>query len=152
MLTATATGPFSAIDSELDGRIERTPFRDDAIEQTPALEFLGGDSPSGQGKLHGTVIRDAPRQAEQAAGAGHDPDTDLGEPEDRGLRSDDEVARKCQLEPSAERIALNRRDERGCRGRLQQPVVRQVIVKPPSTTRFSPVMNAAASDAKNRAA
>ena len=55
---------------------------------------------------------DNARQALSAAGGGDNPKAELRLAEFRGLRGDPDVARQRQLEPAAERVAVDRRDRR----------------------------------------
>ena len=64
--------------------------------------------------------RDDPGQALGAAGAGEQTELDLGDAEARALVDDAQVARERELEPAAERHAVDRGDAR-LREPLQAP-------------------------------
>ena len=62
--------------------------------------------------LHGDVLARRARPPLRAAGAGDDPEVDLGLAEPRGVAGDDEVAHQRQLAAPTQRVAVHGRDQR----------------------------------------
>ena len=109
----TASGGIAAIAiGETERRVDRLRRRDDGRDETGRVRLVGRHRPAGQDQVHGPRHADRPRQTLRPAGAGHDPDPDLGLPELRIVAGHDEVARHGQLAAAPKRIAADRRDER----------------------------------------
>ncbi len=64
-----------------------------------------------------------------AAGAWDDPEVDLGLPQTRGVARDDQVAHQGELAPTAERVAVHRRNQGFAEGRDAGPPARLIALQ-----------------------
>src|SRR3954447_4806089 len=97
--------------------VEETFRRDDLCDEAERMRLLGGQ-PTG-GKQH-VVRHERPDGAGEPLGpapAGAQPEQPFGQREDRGRRRDQHVAAQRDLEPAAERVAVDRADH-GCPERV----------------------------------
>ena len=84
----------------------------DLVHEPDPLGLGRGQDAPGQDQLLGPRGPDDPRQPLRPAGARRDGQAHLGQAELRALRGDPDVAAQRQLEPAAERVALDRGDRR----------------------------------------
>src|SRR5439155_15362164 len=80
--------------------------RHDPVDEPDAERFLGGDRPPEVDELARPGLADAPDQALRAPEARDEPEVDLGLPEARALRGDEQVAGERQLETAPQRDAV----------------------------------------------
>src|SRR5262249_11457025 len=105
--------------------------RDDARNEPGAQRLVRRQEPAGENHVRREGLADGAGQPLGAAGAGHDPEVDLGLAELRGLRRHDQVARHRELATAAEAVAGDRRDERSAqRPDRVPPVDAAVLVEP----------------------
>ena len=98
---------------ELDGRLQRVLVLDDFVDQAPSLRLVRAHRLTCERQLHGDLQRDLAWEPDQPTGAREDPPLDLGQPERRPLRCDDEVAHQRDLRSATERESVDRGDHRG---------------------------------------
>src|SRR5438093_11094527 len=84
----------------------------DPIDEPDTERLLGGDHPPEVDELAGPGLADAPDQALRAPEARDEPEVDLGLPEARALRGDEQVAGERQLETAPQRDAVEGTDDR----------------------------------------
>src|SRR5438445_683227 len=93
------------------GDLDRHLCRHDLVGDAELLGPRRGDRGSGQHGLHGGVLARGSRPSLRAAGAGNDPQVDLGLPESGGIAGDDHVAHQRELAPATQRVAVDGADE-----------------------------------------
>ena len=86
--------------------------RNDFGDEAAALGLRGVHHPAGEAKLHRLGFADRPRQALRAAGAGHDPQFDLGLAEFGRVGGENNIAHQGELAAAAQRKAGDRGDDR----------------------------------------
>ena len=76
------------------------------------MRLFGVDGAAGQDHVQRARLADHARQPLRAAVTGDEPELDLGQAHLRVARGEAERARERQLEPAAERVAVDDRDRR----------------------------------------
>jgi len=87
-------------------------LRVDVVHEPDLERFVGGQELSRDHHVERPGLTDQPGQALGPAGAGKDPQRDLGEPDLPGiLRHHAQVGRERDLEPAADAVSVDRRDD-----------------------------------------
>ena len=85
------------------------------LDQAPVVRGAGVDEVAGHVQEHRAADADEPGEALRAAAAGNQPELDLRLPELSVVGRNPDVAAHRDLEPAAQAVALDRRDERSPR-------------------------------------
>ena len=85
---------------------------DDRVDDAVLLQLLDRRRVAGEDELERPFRPDEPRQALRAAGAGQEPELDLGQADAGARRRDAVMAAERELEAAAERRAVQRGDDR----------------------------------------
>src|SRR5918998_1169253 len=97
---------------ERGGDLERLTRLAQPVHEAMVVGQLGRDGIAREGQFHRHVEGNLARQAEQAAGRGHERPLDLGDAERGGRRGDDEVAGQHDLGAAGEGGTVDRGDDR----------------------------------------
>ena len=112
LAAATASGPAWRSRRRARRRVGEVRRRHDVGDEAERVGALRADAPPGEDQLLGDGDAGDARQPLGAARARDDPQPHLRQPELGGVGGDAEVAGERQLEPAAERGAVDRRDHR----------------------------------------
>ena len=89
-----------------------SPFGRQLVDDAEPVRLLGRDVAAGDDHVERRLRPDQPRQALRAAGAGQDADLHLGQPDPGARHGDPVMAGERGFEPAAQRIAVDRGDDR----------------------------------------
>ena len=93
----------------------------DLGDQPPGLGGLGGDRLGGEEEPHGAMPAERADEPLRGAAARHDAELRLGIAELHAARGEDDVGAERELQPAAERMAVERRDQRLRKGGERLP-------------------------------